>query len=257
MAGDKAAPDDLGRHIESTYHGLRIGILVIGALLPLLLWVGGSGAHGVPLRASMSAYYYTGMRDVFVGALCAIGVALFVYKGFSRAEHRTLSLAGVLVVCVALFPTRSGSQWTFASVVHAVAALGFFACLAYVSVFRASDTLSLVRDTTVARGFQRWYRILGVAMIASPVLAVVFALLVREPGGALRLVFFLEMFGVWAFAAYWGVKSREIRATSADFALARGVLLRVPPTSVPGRLIQTAALDDDSPTFGGATQPLP
>jgi hypothetical protein len=167
MAGTEGFPEDLRSHIESTYHSLRVGILTIGAALPVALWLGGLRTDGILLQDSMSAYYYTGMRDVFVGALCAVGVALFAYKGFSRSEDRILSLAGVLVVCVALFPTRSGEQWTPANVMHVVAALGFFACLASVSVFRGSDTLSLLRDTERARDLQRWYRILGVTMVAA------------------------------------------------------------------------------------------
>jgi hypothetical protein len=233
---------DLQRHIESTYLSLRVGIALIGVTLPVMLWLGGSTA-GSSLLGSMSAYYYTGMRNVFVGALCAVGVALVLYKGFSREEDLALSLAGVLAICVALFPTAEGGQRTIVSNVHVIAAVGFFLCLAYVSVFRASDTLLLVRDVNRAHLLERAYRMLGAAMVASPAFALVLARVLQSPGSDSSVVFFVEAFGVWAFAAYWIVKSRELKQTNADRAAAQGILqpfTTAKEIPVPGRLLQIA-----------------
>ncbi len=181
MAGNDVSSEKLRRHFESTYLSLRIGIAAIGAALPVALWVGALLLDGSSLQSSMSAYYYTGMRDVFVGALFALGVALYLYKGFSTAENVVLSVGGVLAVLVALFPTQAGAERTAANVVHAVAAILFFGCLAYVSVFRAGDTLSLIRDTRRARALQGTYRALGVAMLASPLVALVAERVLRPP----------------------------------------------------------------------------
>lgn len=38
---------------------------------------------------------YTGMRDVFVGALCAIAVFLRSYRGYDRRDHIAGNLACV------------------------------------------------------------------------------------------------------------------------------------------------------------------
>jgi hypothetical protein len=68
----------------------------------------------------------------------------------------------------------------------------------------------------------------------------------RPPGGEPSVVFFIEVFGAWAFAAYWLVKSWELNRTSADRAVAQGILEPSPPRDralVPGRLVQTAPLD--------------
>ena len=238
--------DKLRRHIESTYLSLRIGVAAIGVALPVALWVGALLIEGSSLQSSMSAYYYTGMRDVFVGALFAIGVALYVYRGFSPAENVVLSLAGVLAVCVALFPSQGGAERSVVHAVHEVAAVAFFACLAYVSVFRAADTLSLIRDTGRAQTLQRIYRGLGIVMLASPLVALAAERVLRPPGGEPSIVFYVEVFGVWAFAAYWLVKSWEIRQTSADRAAAQGILESsngLERARVPGRLVQTAPLD--------------
>jgi hypothetical protein len=246
MAGSQQDERELRELFESTYHSLRVAILALGLLLPPALWVGGLRRDGIHLQDSMSAYYYTGMRDVFVGSLWAVGVALIAYKGFSNVENRVLSVGGVLAVGVALFPTTApGEPSSAVAVVHTVAALSFFACLAYVAIARAADTLLLVRDARLANTLRRWYRILGAAMLASPLLALILAVAVRPPEGSLRAIFFLEAVGVWVFAAYWSVKSWELRRTSADRALMRGILLPVEPSSVPGRLRQIAPLDED------------
>ena len=246
MARSDESGERLRHHFEGTYLSLRVGIAAIGILLPVALWIGALVLEGSSLQSSMSAYYYTGMRDVFVGALFAIGVALYVYRGFGPVENVVLSLAGVLAMCVALFPTQGDAEREAVHVVHAVAAIAFFACLAYVSVFRAGDTLSLVRDTGRARAYRRTYRVLGMAMLASPHAALLAAAILRPSGGEPSLVFWVEAFGVWAFAAYWSVKSWEVRQTSADRAASQGILAPSPGlerAGVPGRLVQMAPLD--------------
>lgn len=246
MLRSEASSEKLRRHIESTYLRQRVGVAAIGVALPVVLWVGAMLLEGASLQSSLSAYYYTSMRDVFVGALFAIGVALYLYRGFSPVENVVLSAAGVLAVCVALFPTQGDGERTAVHVVHAVAGTLFFACLAYVSVFRAGDTLSLIRDTRRAHALKRVYRVLGVAMLASPLVALGAEWVLRPPGGEPSVVFFLEVFGVWAFAAYWSVKSWELWQTSADRAASQGILAPSPAlerAGVPGRLVQTAPLD--------------
>ena len=55
---------------------------------------------------SLSAYYYSGFREIFVGLLCAIGVFLIIYKLSERTkEGRVSTYAGAAVIVVALFPT--------------------------------------------------------------------------------------------------------------------------------------------------------
>jgi hypothetical protein len=236
----------LRRHFQATYLSLRLGIAAVGVALPAVLWFGGLYLQGLPLQSSMSAYYYTDMRDVFVGALFAVGFALWVYRGFSSAENVVLSLAGVLAVCIALFPTQGGGERTIVNDAHALMGFLFFACLAYVSIFRAADTLSLIRDTRWARFLLRIYQLLGIMMLASPLAALMAERILRPPGAEPSLVFFVQAFGVWAFAAYWLLKTLELRLTSADRAAAQGILepsRSLERSRVPGRLVQTAPLD--------------
>jgi hypothetical protein len=119
--------------------------------------------------------------------------------------------------------------------IHLACAVSFFACIAYVSIFRASDTLSLIRDTDRAKGYRTAYRWLGIAMIAAVALGLALDRFVQQA------VFFLEAAGVTVFAAYWLVKSKEMRETHADELALAGELLRVEtPKSrkAPGQVIR-------------------
>ena len=85
-----------------SYLTLRKAIGLIGILLPVVL----AGvymllASKIIFQASISAYYYTSMRNVLVGALCAIGVFLFAYRGYGWQDNLCTNAAGAFAVGVA------------------------------------------------------------------------------------------------------------------------------------------------------------
>lgn len=241
----KAAEDNaatLQEHMTRTYLNLRIGIAVIGAALPLMLWFGDGIAEHRTLLASMSAYYYTAMRDTFVGALVTVGVLLYLYKGFSTQENWVLNAAGVFVVGIAMIATTPpGAEQNVRSTIHNVCALLFFFCIAYVAMFRASDTLSLIPERPRAESYRKIYRLLGIGMAASPVAAVVLSYILQPFSRARSLTFFVEAVAVWTFSAYWLVKSREISETDADLLALAGKIEASPAlkqAKAPGRLVR-------------------
>jgi hypothetical protein len=92
-----------------SYLLLRAATGALGVALPfVLMLVDGLWFDGSPFpRSSLSAYYYSGVRDVMVGTICAIGTFLLAYKVAERNLDNSLSLlAGVTVILVALFPPR-------------------------------------------------------------------------------------------------------------------------------------------------------
>lgn len=210
--------DQLQQHVFATYRSLRVGVAVIAIILPLLLWFGGASL-GIPLQESMSAYYHAvagghSMRDWFVGILFAVGAFLYLYRGFSWQEDWALNFAGVFAVGIAIFPVpwNCSTACELASV-HSACAIAFFACIAYVSLFRASDTLHLLKDERRERQFRRAYQATGALLLLSPLSAVLMALVFMQ---LKSYVFFAELAGIWAFACYWLVKSRELSITNAE-----------------------------------------
>lgn len=87
---------------------LRVFIGAIGVLLPTVLILGNAGLeHGFSVRGSLSSYYHSGMRDIFVSALCAAGVFLLAYKIAERNLDNTATfVAGIAAIGVAIFPTN-------------------------------------------------------------------------------------------------------------------------------------------------------
>ena len=234
---EKKSPGELQEHMLWTYYGLRVGLAAIGASLPVLVMLSGF-AHGEGLRGSLSDYYnvpadgFLTSRDIFVGLLLAVGACLYLYKGFSDKENIALNLAGLLVVIVAFFPTGPEGPVTY---LHRTAAACFFACIAYVCLFRAKDTLDLLSELKRPR-YARLYKIEGAAMIASPVFAMATSLYFGLNSGQSTLVLWLETFGVAAFVAYWATKTFEMRESDAEKRALNAKLKReaAPPAAPPG-----------------------
>lgn len=89
-----------------SYMFLRKTIGWIGSLLPIVLIAGNAIVFAAPRPDSMSGYYYTHMRNVFVGALCALGVFLVAYDGYDDVERWITNIAGISALGVAFFPTK-------------------------------------------------------------------------------------------------------------------------------------------------------
>jgi hypothetical protein len=94
-----------------TYRYLRIGIVAVVVLLAAS--IGYERLQVSCWQTSISAYYYTPVRAVFVGGLVAIGVSLIVIKGSTIAEDTFLNVAGMLAPVVAFVPTANpGTCWS-------------------------------------------------------------------------------------------------------------------------------------------------
>ena len=91
-----------------TYRFLRFGVLaVIGALAASRMK---EGVDTGCLQGSISAYYYTPARSIFVGALVAIGLVMVSLWGKSFFEDGFLNLAGLLAPVVAFVPTTESAD---------------------------------------------------------------------------------------------------------------------------------------------------
>jgi hypothetical protein len=209
--------DDLQKHVFGTYVNMRYGLVFIGALLPIVLYAIGA-VYGIGLQGSMSAYYWASVgnvvpaRDCFVGGLFAVAVCLYLYKGFSSSENLALNLAGLFGVGIAIFPmappgTPSDGKFS----VHGTCGVLMFLCLAFVLWFCAHKTLTLLPDADRNR-YRRQYRSIGLVMLASPLTAFVMNAMMGERKS---YIFWVEAVGIWAFAIYWWLKSRELKVTNA------------------------------------------
>ena len=101
---DQRSPD--GNQLIVSYMFLRQTVGWIGTLLPFVLLFGLPISSTEPRPDSMSGYYYTDMRNIFVGALCALGVFLAAYDGYDDVDRWITNIAGLCAVGVAFCPTK-------------------------------------------------------------------------------------------------------------------------------------------------------
>jgi hypothetical protein len=89
--------------VIKTYRYLRIGMIGAAVLLAASIVIEYFNADC--WQTSISAYYYTPARAIFVGSMIVVGVSLIVYKGRTPYEDMFLNLAGMLAFVVAIAPT--------------------------------------------------------------------------------------------------------------------------------------------------------
>ncbi len=213
---------DARRHLRS-YHVMRTAIGVIGLALPVVLLVGDAlllAGDALP-RGSLSAYYHSGMRDVFVGALCATAIFLVTYKVAEVNLDNTLSTAaGVAVLGVAVFPTERPPlpdvELTPLQValgegvvgtVHAVCAAVFILSLAVISYFFGE------RSSPPWRGVHRTAAVVIAVAVAAMLLSLGTGVLAAYSVLVGETVVLLAFGGSWlARGLQWGrLTANEVR----------------------------------------------
>jgi hypothetical protein len=200
------------------YQSLRRAIGILGTALPFMISIGGWILFQTEIQASLSGYYYTGMRDVFVGALCAIGVFLLSYKGYERDDIAG-NFACAFVVGVALFPTAPpgsvSSVVKIIGILHLSFAFLFLATLAYFSLclFTKTDTeegTPLPRRKLLRN---RVYKFCGYTIAICILLMLIKVSLPEELKNSLEPyhpIYWLESTAIIVFGISWLTKSQAI-----------------------------------------------
>jgi hypothetical protein len=196
--------------LAAAYAYLRVVVGLIAVLLAPVL-VAGNAAFGGPWKGSISAYYYTRMGNVFVGALCALAVFFLSYNyraldGF-RHDRILSNLACVMALGVALFPTASDGAdahgWTrVVSDVHLLCAAILFVTLGVFSMFLFTRSAGTATPQKEERN--RLYRACGAAIFVA--IGLICVVNVVHTVSGLHAVFWLESVAVTAFGVSWLVK---------------------------------------------------
>jgi hypothetical protein len=215
-----SGPQELVR----SYLSLRKAVGIIGFLLPAVLAIGKMLLQGPGIQVSISAYYYTDVRNIFVGALCAIGVFLMCTKGYDRRDEIAGLLASVFAICVALFPTIPDAGATtkdkIIGGVHSTSAILLFLTFAYFCL--KLFTLDGGNPTRQKRRRNAVYRVCGYTILAClGLLALIQIPAIADALAALSPMFWLESLVVMTFGFAWLTKGEMIlkdeeKATAAS-----------------------------------------
>jgi hypothetical protein len=199
--------------ISSVHLRALVGILGIALPIVMLLYALLLSPCG-GIEQSISAYYHTHMRNVFVGILCGVGVFMITYKGYEPKDTRASTLAGIFAICVAMFPTSDPSACEHNGLVngtigtvHLIMALGLFATFAYMSI--ALFTLTGGHKTNKKKQRNTLYRICGWTVVGCIVLIAAHQFTGLFPA-AMRPVFCLETIALLAFGISWLTKGEGV-----------------------------------------------
>ena len=198
-----------------SYLGLRKAIGIIGTALPFVLAFGKVVLGDPGLQSSLSGYYHTEMRDVFVGSLCAIAVFLMSYRGYERKDDVAGDLACIFALGVALVPMtpelNPTSQDRLIGGLHLLFAASLFLTLAFFSLvlFRKTDPTKPPTRRKLQRN--KVYTTCGYTILACIALVPVAALLLGNTAVKdLEPIFWLESIAVVAFGISWLTKGEAI-----------------------------------------------
>ncbi len=192
-----------------SYLTLRRAVGTIGMAFPFVLAIGAVALEGAALQDSISDYYGTAMRNVFVGLLFAIALFLYSYRGYEKVDERAGKVACFSAIGVALFPTTSQTLWVHRA--HFTFATSLFLTLSYFSLFLFTKTDPTKPPTAEKKKRNKVYVVCGVLMLAAIGMA---ALCILTPLGAaianVRPVFWLESIALEAFGISWMTKGEAL-----------------------------------------------
>lgn len=200
-----------------------VGLLGIG--LPIFLVVGSYYYGNCDIiQNSISDYYHTQMRDIFVGTLCAVAMFMFTYKGYDIRDTIAGNLACVFAVGVAFFPTGVDALSDCAEqcitydpwieVLHFTFATVFFVVLIYFSLFLFTEGNQPEDEEHLQKRKRNIvFKTCAYIMIACVVLIAFYFFYLQDKCPDLKqfkLVFWLESIALWAFGISWLTKGQMI-----------------------------------------------
>jgi hypothetical protein len=203
---------------------LRNAIGILGISTPFVLVLLDQLNGWNMIRVTISNYYLSNTRDVFVGIMCVISFFFISYKGYETIDNIICSLTGIAALGVAIFPdlADSGSQISvlmpfvsdqLTSILHVLSAASFFLLLAFISIclFRKKPKFSAPSDRKIKRNII--YLVCGITIVACMILIGVCFLLGRISSmdlDAFRPIFILESIAILSFGISWMTKGGAI-----------------------------------------------
>ena len=186
--------------------------LAAGAILASLLFDGHHLPHPL-LQRSISDYYFTSMRDYYVGSLCAIAGFLACSRGYDLHDEITGYLAGAFALGVAFCPSFNPHTSHYAErdfeigFIHSVFAALMFLVLAYICIFQFRKTSPEKPLTRRKRHRNNIYQTCGLIMVVCMLtmvgLTIRTIILRRHPS---HLLFWFESLALCAFGIAWLTK---------------------------------------------------
>ncbi len=190
-----------------SYMTLRKVVGLLGICIVPVLVLGSLLLDQPPqIQVSVSAYYYTSMRNPLEGILCGISMFLLSYSGYTKLDSIISKLAGLFALGIAFFPTsETDDKSDIISTLHYISAGIFFALLSYMSIWLFTKSAGFKTEEKKKRN--RVYRVCGAIMAISVVGIPIDAIqAVHEKIAYLKPTLILETMALVTFGISWLVK---------------------------------------------------
>lgn len=197
-----------------SYLGLRKFVGCLGIALPFVVMAGKFFFDGHGIQPSISDYYYTVMRDVFVGIVCAIGIFLLSYRGYDRRDEIAGDVAGGSAIGLAWLPTTpevvTGAYDEVLGAFHYAFAAVFFLTLAYfcLVLFRKTSSTAAMTPRKQKRNIVYW--LCGCAILGALAFLAIYKALGVTALSEYQPVFWLETVMTAAFGISWLIKGETL-----------------------------------------------
>jgi hypothetical protein len=204
-----------------SYLALRRAVGVVALGLPFALAIPWWVLRHI-VEGSISDYYYTGMRNLFVGSLCAISMFMLCCRGYDRKDEIAGLFSSLCALCVAFLPTEPIPCFTprqhDIGVAHYTFATLLFSTLAYFCLVLFKMTAENKKVTRKKLQRNRVYTVCGYVIIASMLLIALLRLLKVEClVGNLAPTFCFESTALIAFGVAWLIKGETfLKDEAAD-----------------------------------------
>lgn len=212
---------DRNKSLIISYLTLRRLIGVLGIALPIVVVVGGFMQNEPAVQGSISGYYYTNMRDFFVGSLCVVSLFLMSYNGYEKIDDIVGNMSGVFALGMTLFPTSMFSgkvvrvgmfliDDNISAYIHLTFGALFFLSLSFNSLFLFTRRHPGVMGKAKKRR-NVIYRSCGIVMILAIVCITVYMIFFMNTFIAkMNPVLILESIALMAFGISWLVKGNTL-----------------------------------------------
>jgi hypothetical protein len=186
----------------------------IALLMPWVVRIGAQGMQHLDMQASVSGYYYTDMRDVFVSTLVLVGILMTCNRTKRFWDNAVSIAAGIAAIAVGLIRPNPGTMkpqdmptcpsdlrcmFPFLTNVHWICAAILFALLFVMVTFLFPRGTPADADRELLlRNFI--YRFCGAVMLVCFV-----AIAIHR-----KSYFLPEAIAIFAFASAWLVKGQTI-----------------------------------------------
>jgi hypothetical protein len=200
---------------------MRRLIGILGVALPIIVVIGGLAQAQPSVQGSISGYYYTNMRDLFVGILSGVGLFLISYKGYEKIDDIVAKMSGAFALGMIIFPTGMYSARivkvgmfliddNISANIHLIFGTLFFLLLSFNSLFLFTRRHPGVMGKAKKRR-NVVYRLCGIVMASAIGCIIIYTVFLRDTVVArYDPVLILESIGLIAFGVSWMVKGETL-----------------------------------------------